>query len=115
LVLPSARTPEKTLYVYRKEDIEDDDAKWRLSLGPNQPFAPPPPTWREHLRSLGHRLETDEDIERICIERDLGREELDKRLDGFGWQDTWDNFTGPQAKRSISSKSSILARLPTPS
>jgi hypothetical protein len=22
----------------------------------------------------------------------------DKRLIGFGWQDSWDNFTGPQAK-----------------
>jgi hypothetical protein len=25
-------------------------------------------------------------------------EELDRPLDGFGWRDVWDNFTGPQAK-----------------
>jgi hypothetical protein len=25
-------------------------------------------------------------------------EELDVRLNGFGWEDSWDNFTGPQAK-----------------
>jgi hypothetical protein len=25
-------------------------------------------------------------------------EELDVRLNGFGWEDRWDNFTGPQAK-----------------
>jgi len=24
-------------------------------------------------------------------------EELDARVDGFSWEDGWDNFTGPQA------------------
>jgi hypothetical protein len=28
----------------------------------------------------------------------LPLEELDVRLNGFGWEDSWDNFTGPQAK-----------------
>jgi hypothetical protein len=69
-----------------------------VSLGPDQPFAPPPPTWREHLRSLGHRLETPDEIERVCREHDLPLDELDVRLNGFGWEDSWDNFTGPQAK-----------------
>ncbi len=69
------------------------------SLGPDQPFAPPPPTWREHLRGLGHRLETDrEDIERACIEHDLPLEELDVRLMASGVGGQLDNFTGPQAK-----------------
>ena len=73
--------------------------KWRVSLGPDQPFAPPPPTWREHLRSLGHPLDTQDEIERACRrEHDLPLEELDVRLNGFGWEDSWDNFTGPQAK-----------------
>jgi hypothetical protein len=36
-----------------------------VSLGPNQPVAPPPPTWREHLRSRGQGLKTDEDMERV--------------------------------------------------
>ena len=31
------------------------------SLG-DHPFAPPPPTWREHLRSLGRSFDTREDI-----------------------------------------------------
>ena len=48
LVLPPARKPEETLYVYRQES--DYGGEWRVSLGPDQPFAPPPPTWREHLR-----------------------------------------------------------------
>ena len=69
-----------------------------MSLGPDQPVAPPPPTWREHLRSLGHRLETPDEIERVCREHDLPLDELDVRLNGFGWEDSWDNFTGPQAK-----------------
>jgi hypothetical protein len=112
-LLPPARKPQETLYVYYQywSDYEGNDyeanewgandysdPKWRVSLGPNQPFAPPVPTWREHLRSLGHRLNTREDIERVCIQQGLVPEALDKRLDGFGWQDSWDNFTGPQAK-----------------
>ena len=28
----------------------------------------------------------------------LTPEELDSPLDGFGWEDIWDNFNGPQAK-----------------
>ena len=111
-LLPPARKPEETLYVYRQDwkdygaddygdnEYEDNDydAKWRVSLGPNQPFAPPVPTWREHLRSLGHSLDTREDIERVYIRQGLAPEDLDKRLNGFGWQDAWDNFSGPQAK-----------------
>ena len=98
LVLSPARKPEETLYVYRQEIWSDYGGEWRVSLGPDQPFAPPPPTWREHLRALGHPLDTDDEIERACIEHDLPLEELDVRLNGFGWEDSWDNFTGPQAK-----------------
>jgi hypothetical protein len=107
LLLRPARKPEETLYVYRQDwkdyepdeyEVNDYDAKWRVSLGPNQPFAPPVPTWREHLRSLGHSLDTTEDVERVCFQKSLAPEDLHKRLDGFGWQDSWDNFTGPQAK-----------------
>ena len=96
LVLSPARKPEETLYVYRQES--DYGGEWRVSLGPDQPFAPPPPTWREHLRSLGHRLETPDEIERVCSQHDLPLDELDVHLNVFGWEDSWDNFTGPQAK-----------------
>jgi hypothetical protein len=96
LVLSPARKPEETLYAYRQES--DYGGEWRVSLGPDQPFAPPPPTWREHLRTLGHPVETDEEIERACRDYDLPLGELDVRLNGFGWEDSWDNFTGPQAK-----------------
>jgi hypothetical protein len=98
LVLPTARRPEETLYIYWQDQEYEESAKWRVSLGPNQPFAPPPPTWREHLRSLGRRLETSEDIERACIEHGLLEEELDAKVNGFSWEDRWDNFAGPQAK-----------------
>ena len=113
LILPLAKRPAETLYIYEQDcegwryDEEDEEyggepfyrcGKWRVSLGPNQPFAPPPPTWREHLRSKGHRLDTDEDVERILAEESLTPEELDSPLDGFGWEDIWDNFNGPQAK-----------------
>ena len=105
LILPSVRKLEETLYVYMQDyefdenyEVAEYDVKWRVSLGPDQPFAPPPPTWREHLRSLGHCLETPDEIERVCREHDLPLEELDVRLNGFGWEDSWDNFTGPHAK-----------------
>jgi hypothetical protein len=96
LILPAVQEPEETLYVYWQS--EKEVAKWRVSLGPDQPFAPAVPTWREYLRSLGHPLETDSDIERVCNDRDLLPSELDTCLNGFGWEDQWDNFTGPQAK-----------------
>ena len=73
LILPSVRKPEETLYIYiqdyeadESDEVVEYDAKRRVSLGPDQPFAPPPPTWREHLRSLGHRLETPDEIGRVC-------------------------------------------------
>jgi hypothetical protein len=70
-----------------------------VSLGPDEPVAPPPPTWREYLRSRGHRLDTDDDIARACAQNgSLTLEELDRTLDAYGWQDMWDNFRGPQAK-----------------
>jgi hypothetical protein len=103
LILTLAKRPAETLYIYQQdcegwsydEDDEDGGApfcrygKWRVSLGPDQPFAPPPPTWREHLRSKGHRLDTEEDVERILVEESLTPEELDSPLDGFGWEDMW--------------------------
>jgi hypothetical protein len=98
LVLPPARRSEETLCVYSQDWVEPPYGKWRVSLGPNQPFAPPPPTWREHLRSVGCRLDTAEDIERIYFEKGLTPADLDKPLDGFGWEDMWDNVNGPQAK-----------------
>ena len=95
LILPSVRKPEETLYVYlqdyevdENDEVVEYDAKWRVSLGPDQPVAPPPPTWREHLRSRGHRLDTDDHIARVCAQNgSLTLEELDRTLDAYGWQD----------------------------
>jgi hypothetical protein len=36
---------------------------------------------------------------------DLTPEDLDKRLNGFGWQDAWDNLTAPGQRRFICSRS----------
>jgi hypothetical protein len=100
LGLPPAKKPDETLYIYLADwkecESSEYEGKWRVSLGPDQPVAPPPPTCREHLRSNGHLLDT-ADLERICFEKGLTPEDLDKPLDGFGGEDMWDNFTGPQA------------------
>ena len=83
LILPSVRKPEETLYVYTQDcefdendEVAEYSAKWRVSLGPDQPFAPPPPTWREHLRALGHPLETHDEIEVACRKYDLPVDDL---------------------------------------
>jgi hypothetical protein len=55
-----------------------------------------PTVW--HLLGLGYRIDTEGDVERVCLREGLEAEDLDKRLDGFGWEDAWDNFNGPQAK-----------------
>ena len=99
LVLPAARASEQTLYIYNEQDWNESAyAKWRVTLGEDNPIPPPTPTWREHLLSLGRRLDTDHEIERVCVEHDLLPEELDAKVDGYWWQDRWDHFTGPQAK-----------------
>ena len=107
LVLPPARKPEETLYVYRLES--DDGGEWRVSLGPDQPFAPPPPTWREHLRALGHPLDTDDDIERACVEHDLPLEELDVRLNDSGGRTAGTTSPDLRPRRTTCSRASIYA------
>ena len=54
---------EETLYLYEGFDQSDGPwaTKYRVSLGPDEWPAPPPPTWREHLKSLGYSFETRED------------------------------------------------------
>jgi hypothetical protein len=48
--------------------------------------------------ALGIPLETHDEIERACGEYGLPVDDLDTLLDGFGWEDRWDNLAGPQAK-----------------
>lgn len=87
---------EETLHVY--PTYHDDPNQWTPSLGPQQWEAPPVPTWREYLRSLGHRLGTREEIEAALAERSLSPEELDSELDAFGWEDMWEHNNSPTAK-----------------
>jgi hypothetical protein len=94
LLTPPERRAEEKLFI--NSGIRDD-ASWRLSLGPIDVQAPPPPTWREHLGSLGVPLGTEEDVRRASDERGMEPEDLDARVNGFSWEDRWDNFTGPQA------------------
>jgi hypothetical protein len=94
LLTPPVRRAEETLFI---NSGFRDDASWRLSLGPIDVEAPPPPTWREHLASLGVPLVTEDDVRRACDARGMEPEELDARVEGFSWEDGWDNFTGPQA------------------
>src|SRR5580700_3452597 len=105
LILPAVQEPEETLYVYWQPDSEV--ANWRVSLGPDQPFAPPPPTWREHLRSLGHPLETDDEIERACRKYDLPVDDLDTASTASGGRT--DGTTSPdlRPRRSTCSRASI--------
>jgi hypothetical protein len=97
LILPPAKPPEEILYIY-DDEWNDSPYKWRVTLGPDDPVAPPIPTWRDHLCSLGHRLETCDEIRRVCKEKGLPPEDLDTKVNGYWWQDRWDHFTGPQAK-----------------
>ena len=130
LVLPPAKRPEETLYIYEQEkegwsyDEDDEDwstpryryGKWRVSHGPDEPRAPPPPSWREHLNSRGYRLDTPDDIKRIYLEKGLTPEELDKPLSAAsGWEDMWDNFNSPQAQGTPSAQGTPTSALPAPS
>jgi hypothetical protein len=78
-------------------ETNEYNTRWRLSLGSTSPSLRRP-TWREHLRGLGHRLDTQGDVERVRIQDGQEPQDLDTRLNGFNWEDAWDNFNGPQAK-----------------
>ena len=91
LLTPPVHKAEETLFI---NSGFREHAKWRLSIDVE---APPPPTWREHLASLGVPVATEEDVRRACGARGMEPEELDTRVNGFSWEDGWDNFTGPQA------------------
>src|SRR5580704_4842117 len=57
LVLPAAKASEQTLYIYNEQDWDESAyAKWRVTLGEDNPIPPTTPTWREHLLSLGCRV-----------------------------------------------------------
>ena len=60
-------------------------AEWRVSLGPDQP-SHRRLRRRQHSRAHGHPPDTHDEIERACKERDLPLEELDARLNEFGWE-----------------------------
>jgi hypothetical protein len=68
-----------------------------LVAGAGRRPGPSATTWREHLASFGVPLGTEDDVRRACDARGMEPEELDARVDGFSWEDGWDNFTGPQA------------------
>ena len=110
LVLSPSRRPEETLYVYRQDKWNDYCGEWRVTLGPDQPFAPPPPTWREHLRSLGHPLQTHDEIERACGGYGLPVDDLDALLDGFGWRTDGTTWMGHWRRRTTCSRTLILGR-----
>ena len=106
LVLSPTKTSEETLYVYRQEKWSDYCGEWRVSLGPDQPFAPPPPTWREHLRSLGHPLETHdalvESMDSLSMISTPCWTASDGRTDGTTWPD-------PRRRRTTCSRTLIWA------
>jgi len=84
------------------EGFDHSDGSWatkyRVSLGPDQWPAPPRPTWREHLKALGYRLETQEDYDRVYREMSITPEDLDQHLDGYSWEDYRKHCEGPQAQ-----------------
>jgi hypothetical protein len=95
LILPT-RKAEETLYVYGYG--WNEDGKWRVSLGPDEHEAPAPPTWRKYLKDRGYHLESETDLERVFDEMGLTADELDTHVNGYSWEDQWDNFLSPQAK-----------------
>ena len=73
--LAAARKPEETLYVYVQDwndyEANDYEASGACRSARTSPSRLLPPTWREYLRSLGHRLDTSDDIARVCASTDL--------------------------------------------
>ena len=46
----------------------------------------------------GYRLETTDDIARVCGENSLAPEELEHEIDEYAWADAWECSESPRAK-----------------
>jgi hypothetical protein len=99
-LLLEPKRAEETLYLYDQSSW-DEEWKWRVSLGPDLYEPPPPPTWREHLRSRGYTFDIQEDYDRAYREMSLQPEDLEQPLDGYGWESYWEHYESPQAKAAI--------------
>ncbi len=99
LLIQPARV-EETLYLY--EGFDDAEGEWgykyRVSLGPDEDPAPPPPTWREHLEAQGRTFTTPVDRDRLLDEMGLGPEDLERPMDRGTWEQHWDHTASPQAR-----------------
>ena len=95
-MLLQPRKAEETLYLY--EGLCSEQNKWLVCLGRYEQEEPPPPAWREYLQMWGYRLDTAEEIARICSENNLALAELEDELDEYGWADAWECLESPQAK-----------------
>jgi hypothetical protein len=49
-------------------------------------------------RRGAHRLDTDDEVQRVCAEEGLEPEDLDERLNGFGREDAGTTSPAPRAK-----------------
>ena len=91
---------EETLYLYEGFDCSDEPwaTKYRVSLGPDQYPAPPPPTWREYLKPHGYTFDSQSDYDRAYREMWLMPDEVDHPVDGVSWENVWEFSESPQAK-----------------
>ena len=99
-LLLQPKRAEETLYLYEGFDLSGEPCgtKYRISLGPDQYPAPPPPTWREYLKPQGYTFNNESDYERAYSEMWLMPENVHQALDGVSWANVWEFSESPQAK-----------------
>ena len=99
-LLLQPKKAEETLYLYEGFDCSGEPwaSKYRVSLGPDQYPAPPPPTWREYLKPQGYTFNNESDYERAYNEMWLMPEDVHQALDGVSWANVWEFSESPQAK-----------------
>jgi hypothetical protein len=51
---------------------------------------PPPPTWRAYLTTQAYRVDSANDLEQVCCETGLSREDVDQPLPDADWGSQWE-------------------------
>ena len=100
-LLLEPKKAEETFFLYEGLTKTEGPwgAKYRITLGPlDDVYAPPPPTWREHLEGLGYVLEKPADHDRVYRAFQVTLDEFDAPIDELSWENYWEYAGSPSAK-----------------
>jgi len=77
---------------------EPVEGYWRLHLGQPHLIVPEPPLLIENLRFHGYALDTQEQIDAVCVDTGWSERDVFSPMDGYAWEDQWEHTFSPEAQ-----------------